>query len=600
MSFVFVNGRLVGKADEGGKLAKEIINSRRKNEIDPTVNVRYKKEADSLFINSDGGRLLRALIVVKNGKPLLTEDDAKLLSSGHITWDDLIKSGKIEYLDADEEEEAYIALDQSDLTPEHTHMEITPMSVLGMQAALLPFVNHSNAHRNVTAVKSVQQGVGTYSTNYLIRMDNDSMIAIDQQIPIVKTRLYDEETYKMHVFGQNIVVAVVSYLGYNMDDAIIINKASIERGMFRAMFFRPYKVEEVKYVGGQSDYITVPDKDVAGYRSEDAYRFLDEDGIAYPSAHVNSGDVVIGRVSPPRFISSIDKFRLGVQKHVESSVECRTGEEGVVENVYLTSTSEGNRYVSLKVRQDRRVEIGDKFGSRSGQKGVVGLLLNPEDMPFTISGVVPDLIFSPYSLPSRMSLSYLFELIGGKVGALAGRHVDGTPFTGEKIEDLRKELSSYGFRENGVETMYNGITGEEMKTKIFVGDMTYIRLKHFVSNKIQWRARGPIQLLNRQPTEGKSKSGGLRLGEMEKDCFVSYGAAMSLKERFDSDKITIPICTKCGMVAVYNVKKKTGYCLIDGEDAPIRLIEVSASFKILLDELKSIGIYPKILVGKKI
>ena len=291
---------------------------------------------------------------------------------------------------------------------------------------------------------------------------------------------------------------------------------------------------------------------------------------------------------------------MGVQKQVESSIECRTGESGVVDNVFVTSTAEGNKYVSLKIREDRPVEIGDKFGPRSGQKGVVGMLLNQEDMPFTYSGIIPDLIFSPYSIPSRMSMSYLLELIGGKVGALGGRYIDGTPFTGETEEDLRRELMEYGFRENGVETMYNGITGEEMKVRIFVGNMTYIRLKHLVEYKIQWRARGPIQLLNRQPTEGKSKRGGLRLGEMEKDCFVAYGTALALKERFDSDKVTIPVCSKCGMVAVYNVKKKTGYCPIDGEDAQIKLIEVSVSFKILLDELKSVGIYPKMVLGSKV
>ncbi|EGD71959.1 MAG: RNA polymerase beta subunit [Candidatus Parvarchaeum acidophilus ARMAN-5_'5-way FS'] len=600
MSFVFVNGVLSGTNDNPEKLVKEIIEDRRAGKIPKQVNIRYRKDRDSVMINSDGGRLLRALIVVKNGKSLVTKDDVKLLAEGHITWQDLIDKGKIEYLDADEEELAYTAITEEELTPAHTHLEITPLSVFGTQASLLPFINHSNAHRNVTAVKSVQQGVGIYSTNYLIRHDNDSMIAIDQQTPIVTTKIYNNEDFGSHVFGQNIVVAVLSYLGYNMDDAIIINKSSVDRGLFRAMFFRPYKVEETKYVGGQSDLITNPDKDVAGYRSEAAYKYLDEDGIAAVNSHVNSGDVLIGRVSPPRFVSSIDKFRLGVQKQVESSIECRTGEGGIVENVFVTSTAEGNKYVSLKIRQDRKVEIGDKFGPRSGQKGVVGMLLNQEDMPFTYSGIIPDLIFSPYSIPTRMSMAYLLELIGGKVGALGGRYIDGTPFIGEKEEDLRNELLEYGFRENGVETMYNGITGEEMQVKIFVGDMTYIRLKHFVANKIQWRARGPIQLLNRQPTEGKSKSGGLRLGEMEKDCFVAYGSAMALKERFDSDKITIPVCSKCGMTAVYNVRKKTGYCPIDGEDTQIKLIEVSASFKILLDELKAVGIYPKMVLGSKV
>ena len=419
MSFVFVNGVLSGATDDPNRLVKDLIEDRRESKIPKEVNVRYRKDTDSVMINSDSGRLLRALIVVKNGKPLVTKEDVQLLSEGHITWQDLIDKGKIEYLDADEEELAYTALTEEELTPSHTHLEITPLSVFGTQASLLPFINHSNAHRNVTAVKSVQQGVGIYSTNYLIRHDNESMIAIDQQFPIVKTEMYDNENFKSHLSGQNIVVAVLSYLGYNMDDAIIINRSSVERGLFRAMFFRPYKVEEIKYVGGQSDLITVPDKDVAGYRSEDSYKYLDEDGIAAINSHVNGGDVLIGRVSPPRFVSSIDKFRLGVQKQVESSIECRTGESGIVENVFVTSTAEGNKYVSLKVRQDRPVEIGDKFGPRSGQKGVVGMLLNQEDMPFTYSGIVPDLIFSPYSIPPRFDFPSVGCLFNNWIGPRA-------------------------------------------------------------------------------------------------------------------------------------------------------------------------------------
>ncbi|MCW1294014.1 MAG: DNA-directed RNA polymerase subunit B [Candidatus Parvarchaeota archaeon] len=600
MSLVFVDGDLVGKTDAARDIAKKIIDGRRNGDINQNVNVRYREDIDSLIINTEGGRLTRALIVVKNGKPLVTDEDIDLLKQGRINWDDLIKRGKIEYLDADEEEDAYIALDEKSLTEEHTHLEISPLSVIGLQAMMLPFVNHNNAHRSVIAIKSVQQGVGIYSTNYRMRMDNDIIVSYDQEQPIVKTRIYDKENIKAHPIGKNIVVAVMSYLGYNMDDAIIINRSSVERGLFRSSFFRPYKVAELHYVGGQKDEICIPDKDVIGYKSEDAYRLLDEDGIVSPGTYVEGGDVLIGKVSPPRFVSSIDKFRLGIQKRVESSTECRQTEHGTVESVFVSSTSEGNKYVSVKIREDLPVEIGDKFGTRSGQKGVVGMLFKQEDMPFTQSGIVPDLIFSPYSIPSRMTMGFLLELIGGKVGSLGGRFVDGTPFIGENEKDLRAELESYGFRENGVEKMYNPITGDEIESKIFVGNMLYTRLKHVVTNKIQWRAKGPVQLLTRQPTEGKSKRGGLRLGEMEKDCFIAYGAALALKERFDSDKVTIPVCSKCGTVAVYNVKKKTGYCPVDGEDAPIKLIEVSNSFKILLDELKSMGIYPKLLIGSRI
>jgi len=600
MSYIMLNGKLVGTVEDGQKTAQKVRELRRAGELPPYMNVRYRQDTDTVVINSDGGRLLRALIVVKDGKPLVTDEDIELLVNKKITWDDLVRQGKIEYIDADEEEDIYVALKEEDITKEHTHLEISPLSVLGTQAMMLPFINHSNAHRNVTAVKSVQQGVGIYSTNYLLRPDNDSFVAIDQQIPIVKTIMYDKDSIKSHPFGQNVVVAVMSYLGYNMDDAIIINRSSVERGLFRSMFFRPYKAAELHYIAGQMDEITIPDKDVIGYRSEESYSLLEEDGIVAPSTYVNGGDVIIGKVSPPRFVSALDKFRLGLQKRVESSIECRPGEDGVVDSVYIFSGEEGNKHVTVKIRQNRDVEIGDKFGTRSGQKGVVGMLFKQEDMPFTLSGIVPDLIFSPYSIPGRMTIAYLLELIGGKVGALGGRFVDGTPFIGEKEEDLRNELLSYGFRDNGIETMYNGITGEEIKARIFVGDMTYIRLKHFVSNKVQWRARGPVQLLTRQPTEGRSKRGGLRLGEMEKDVFIAHGAALSLKERFDSDKVLIPVCSKCGTVAVYNLKRKTGYCPIDGDDAPIKLIETSASFKILLDELKSMGIYPKIILGDKI
>ncbi|MBE5729240.1 DNA-directed RNA polymerase subunit B [Candidatus Parvarchaeota archaeon] len=600
MSLVFVDGKLVGKTNKAVEIAKSIIEDRRNNKISQNVNVRYREDIDSLLVNTEGGRLTRALIVVRDGKPLITNEDIDLLKQGRVTWDNLVEHGKIEYLDADEEEDAYIAIEEKDLTKEHTHLEISPLSVIGLQATMLPFVNHNNAHRSVIAIKSVQQGVGIYSSNYKIRMDNDIIVAYDQELPIVKTRIYDEENIKAHPIGKNIVVAVMSYLGYNMDDAIIINKSSVERGLFRSSFFRPYKVAELHYVGGQKDEIRIPDKDVIDYKSEEAYNLLDEDGIVSPGTYVEGGDVIIGKVSPPRFVSSIDKFRLGIQKRIETSVECRQTEYGVVDNVFVSSTSEGNKYVSVKIREDLPVEIGDKFGTRSGQKGVVGMLLRQEDMPFTQSGIVPDLIFSPYSIPSRMTMGFLLEMMGGKLGALGGRFVDGTPFIGEKEGDLRAELQSYGFRENGVERMYNAITGDEIDATIFVGDMLYTRLKHVVTNKVQWRAKGPVQLLTRQPTEGKSKRGGLRLGEMEKDCFIAYGAALALKERFDSDKVTIPVCSKCGLVAVYNVKKKTGYCPVDGEDVPIKLIEVSNSFKILLDELKSMGIYPKLLIGSKI
>jgi len=244
-------------------------------------------------------------------------------------------------------------------------------------------------------------------------------------------------------------------------------------------------------------------------------------------------------------------------------------------------------------------EIGDKFASRHGQKGVIGRIVPQADMPFTASGITPDLIFSPHSLPSRMTISHLIEIIGGKVGSLAGRHIDGSTFSAESEADLRKTLLEMGFRENGTERMYNGITGEEFSANIFVGNMYYMKLKHMVANKLHARASGRIQLLTRQPIEGRSKGGGLRLGEMEKDCFVAHGASLLLKERFDSDKTVVYVCEGCGMLAVYDTMKGKAYCTKCGANIEVSPVELSYAFKLLLDELKAIGIYPKMQLKSK-
>ena len=260
---------------------------------------------------------------------------------------------------------------------------------------------------------------------------------------------------------------------------------------------------------------------------------------------------------------------------------------------------EGNKLVQVRIRQQKIPEIGDKFTSRHGQKGVVGLLVPQTDMPFSESGTVPDLIFSPHGIPSRMTISHLLELLAGKVGALSGRYVDATIFNAEGETDLRKELLGLGFREQGVEQLYNGLTGQPFVSKIFIGNMYYLKLKHMVSNKMHARARGPIQLLTRQPTEGRAKEGGLRLGEMEKDTFVAHGASLLLKERFDSDKTILPISEDSGLMAVYDEYKQKKYCLVHGDNAEINNVEISYAFKLLLDELKSLCLYPKLHLENK-
>ena len=419
------------------------------------------------------------------------------------------------------------------------------------------------------------------------------------QIPIVKSIMHDITNYQEHPSGQNFVVAVMSYGGYNMEDASLINKGSIERGLARSSYFKPAITEELRYSGGLIDEICVPDKDVRGYKSEIDYRMLEEDGIIYPEAKVTEGDIIIGKTSPPRFLSSMDEYNLTSNLKRESSLGCRHGERGTVDFIILSENEEGNKLIQVRLRDQRIPEIGDKFTSRHGQKGVIGMVIPQADMPFTASGITPDLIFSPHGIPSRMTIAHLIELIGGKAGALAGRQIDGTLFQSEAEKDIRKELQAMGFRENGTETMYNGVTGKQFKVKIFIGNMYYLKLKHMVSNKIHSRARGPIQLLTRQPTEGRAKEGGLRLGEMEKDTFVAHGTSLLLKERFDSDKTVVPVCEQCGVIAIRDEFKDKRYCSICGENVEITDIELSYAFKLMLDELKTLGLYPKLELENK-
>ncbi len=596
MSDVYLNGKIIGSCEDPIEFVRKVRELRRSGELPQEINVAYREDEDAVVILNEKGRARRPLIIVENGKPKLTEEHIQKLKEGSLSWDDLISMGIIEYLDAEEEENCLVAMEEKDLTEKHTHLEITPIAMLSVLTALVPYIEHNQAFRALLGPKSLEQGLGLYVTNFLIRADTDSSLLIYPQRPIVRSIIQDYVGYEYHPIGQNVVIAVMQHYGYNMDDAIVINKGSIERGFGRSIYYRPYKTEELKYPGGQVDKIEIPSKDVRGYRSEESYRFLEEDGIIYPEAEVKSEDVLIGKTSPPRFLEG--GFRISLERK-ESSQSVRFGEKGIVESVVITESSEGNKLVEVKVRDERIPELGDKFASRHGQKGVIGMIVPQEDMPFTASGIIPDVIFSPQSLPTRLSLGHIIEMIAGKVGALAGRYVDGTPWRGESEFDLREELKKLGFRDNGVETMYDGITGKEYKVRIFIGNIYYLKLRHMVANKIQARARGAMQLLTRQPTEGRSKEGGLRFGEMEKDCLVAHGASLLLKERFESDKWPIPVCKNCGMVAVYNKAKGKSYCPVCGEDAPITIIEVSYAFKLLLDELKSLCIYPKLLIKPK-
>jgi len=599
MNEVYLNGKYIGTVENGMDFIEQVRRERRKNIIPQDLNIYYHEETDNILMQACKGRVRRPLIIIKEGKPLLTDSHIKQLQTGEIKWSNLIEQGIIEYLDAMEEENALVAFDDNDLTEEHTHMEITPLDIVGMCASHVPYGNYMPGARMNMGSKNQKQAIGFYAANFPVRMDMDVNLLHTPQVPIVKSIMHDISNYADHPSGQNFTIAVMSYGGYNMEDASLINKGSIERGLARSSYYRPAITEELRYSGGLIDEVCIPDKDVRGYKSEKDYRLLEPDGIISPEAKVKEGDVIIGKTSPPRFLSSMDEYNLTSNLKRESSLACRHGERGVVDFVFLTENEEGNKFVQVRLRDQRIPEIGDKFTSRHGQKGIIGMVIPQADMPFTASGITPDLIFSPHGIPSRMTIAHLIELIGGKTGAMAGRQIDGTLFNSEPEKAIREELLSLGFRENGTETMYNGITGQQFTAKIFIGNMYFLKLKHMVANKIHSRARGPIQLLTRQPTEGRAKEGGLRLGEMEKDTFVAHGTSMLLKERFDSDKTVVPVCENCGIIAIKDEFKDKKYCPICGDNVEITNIELSYAFKLMLDELKTLGLYPKLILKNK-
>ncbi len=590
---IFFNGIFIGSVDNEDFVYK-VREERRKNLLPIELSIRLDKTTNTIYISTEVGRVLRPLIIVENGKPKLTEEHEKLLEEGKIKWDDLLKAGLVEYIDASEEENALVALKKEDLTPEHTHLEIDAVGCLGTITSLVPYANHNQPSRLLRGSKTLKQSLGVYAANFPIRLDTDVSILHYPQKPIVKSFVYD--TLNIYPAGQNFVVALLTYEGYNIEDAIILNEGSINRGLARSTYFRPYTSVELYYAGNLKDKIEIPEKDVSGYKTEESYRYLEDDGVVYPEAKLDEGEVVIGKTSPPKFLSEARDITIRTRKEASSII--RQEEKAIIDFVVITSDNEGNKIVQVRTRDIRNPELGDKFSTPHGQKGVVGAIIPENDVPFTSRGIKPDLIFNPHGIPSRMSMGYLIELLAGKVGCLAGREIDGTPFSGESVEDLEKQLCELGFRYDGKETMYDPITGKIMKAKIFIGNMYYLKLKYMVSNKMHARASGKVQLLTRQPIEGRARGGALRLGEMEQQALVAHGASLLLKERYDSDKVVVYICDKCGTIAIKDeIRNKIVCPLCNSTEA--EPVEMSYAFKLLLEELQGLHIKTKFELKNK-
>lgn len=598
---VYINGRLIGFHSNPEELTNALIEKRRKAQIGQQISIAYHDDTNEVYINTDAGRVLRPLIVVERGKPALSSEMLKEVAKGHLKWHDLVKKGVIEYLDAEEEENAFIALNEEELTSKHTHLELDGNILFSVVESMIPYLEHNMSGKNLHGAKVFKQGLGLNGINFNLRTDTEGHLLYYPEKTLVKTRISELLKVDERPDSQNFVVAVMPFYGFNLMDAVVLNKGAVQRGLARSAYYRTYESEEQPYPGGQVDKFEIPSEETVGYLGEEAYVHLGEDGLVELEALVTDKEVIVGKTSPPRFLEEMNEFGIVKEKRRESSTQPRKGKPGFVDKVVMTEGSNANKLVKVKVRTEMVPEVGDKFSSKHGQKGVIGALIPEEDMPYTIDGIKPDLILNPHAIPSRMTIGHLLEMLGGKAAALKAEQIDGTAFVGEKEDALGKILKALGFRPDGKEAFYDGITGQRLQGEIFTGMVAYRRLYHLVSHKIQSRSRGPVQLLTRQPTEGKEKLGGLRFGEMEGETLVGHGAAMLLQEKFiyESDKVVELVCEKCGVIAINDQIRNRRYCPIC-QTSKVYPVEMSYGFKLLLDELNALGVYAKLNIGDRV
>ena len=605
---IFVDGRFVGYYVGGDQLVEKLRQLRRSYKINAHIGVSYHAPAREgathrIYVSCNAGRVLRPLIVVRDGRPLLTAELLEKVGKKLLSWNDLLRMGVIELVDANEEENCYVALDERS-AKKHTHMEIFPSAILGAGASIIPYPEHNQSPRNTYESAMAKQSLGfstpMMNTSTYVRQH----FMLYPQTPIVNTKAMSLLGLEDRPAGQNCVVAVLPFDGYNIEDAIVVSKSSVDRGLGRTFFYRIYDAESKQYPGGARDQFEVPDPDsnIRAYKGDKAYRLLDDDGVISTEAAVEGGDVLIGKTSPPRFMEEFREFDASGPYRRDTSIGVRPSENGVVDTIVMTQSSEGGKMYKIRVRDVRIPEIGDKFASRHGQKGVLGILANNEDLPYTADGVTPDVLINPHAFPSRMTVGMFMESICGKSAALRGSQFDGSAFVGEKMDEVRQAMEAHGFQYSGKEEMYDGRTGKKFPAEVFIGVVYYQKLHHMVADKIHARARGQVQMLTKQPTEGRARGGGLRFGEMERDCLIAYGASMILKDRLldESDKSDILVCERCGLVAYKDAKQRKYVCRVCGDKAKISEVSVAYAFKLLLQEMQSLNVAPRLLIKERI
>lgn len=598
---VFLNGLILGVHSQPRKLTARLRAMRRRGFIGEFVSVFEQPDHRLVHIACDGGRVTRPLIIVdlNTGQPRILDEHVSGITKGLMIWRDLLEEGLIEYLDVNEENNALIATYETDIVPgKTTHLEIAPWTILGVCAGLIPYPHHNQSPRNTYQCAMGKQAIGAIAYNQHIRTDTLLYLLSYPQRPLVQTKTLTMVGFERLPGGQNASLMVMSYSGYDIEDAIVLNKASLDRGFGRCVVMRKYATGCRRYPNGSSDRI-MPAPVAAGPKESQAFarrnaRFsaLDADGIVGPSEKLEQGSVFINKEVPGSTVLGGPGVPpvVGGTQYRSQPLYHKGPSTVVADKVLLTSNDSDHVLVKVMLRETRRPELGDKFSSRHGQKGVCGLIVGHEDMPFSDKGIVPDLIMNPHGFPSRMTVGKMIEFVAGKAGVFEGKFRYGTAFDGDRLEVCAKSLVQAGYNYNGKDFVYSGMSGEPLRGYVFSGPIFYQKLKHMVKDKMHARARGPRALLTRQPTEGRSRDGGLRLGEMERDCLIGYGASMLLMERLmvSSDEFTVHACNECGLIGYKD------WCQLCETGENVATLKIPYACKLLFQELQAMNVVPKL------
>jgi len=612
---VFLNGSWIGilPNDDAVEVVNALRNAKRSGKIHIHTGIIWKNAYKELWLTTEAGRVIRPVYYAPAIREIAADKTGTLKKqvldikewNQLLFWETPTEKHLFEYLDAGESEGAYIAMDYEACVkdPSYTHCEIHPSVIFGTAASGIPFPDHNQSPRNAYQCAMGKQAMGIYSLNFRERFDAMSHILCYPEIPMVSpymSKFYGAQSLPA---GQNIVVAIMTYTGYNQEDSNMINRGSLDRGRYRSIFYRTYKDEERKnQSSGEEEKFCNPDSVETKHMKNAHYEKLAEDGFVPKDQFVTPDDVLIGKVVPLR-VATGAVLPAGAKKQRDVSKMPRNNESGYVDKVYKNRNGEGYSFVKIRVRKDRIPEIGDKFSSRHGQKGTMGMILNPEDMPQTASGIVPDIIINPHCIPSRMTIAQLMETLLSKIGCMTGCLGDGSPFNATTVEDLATILrDKYGMEPHGNEIMYNGYTGRMMETSIFIGPCYYQRLRHCAADKQHSRASGPLVMLTRQPAEGRARDGGLRFGEMERDCVVAHGMAEFTKERLMecSDMFSCYSCKNCGLLAIANPEQSIWACRGCGNTTEFSHINIPYATKLLLQELETMNLSSRLITQQKL